>query len=440
MTAPRLLAYPRYDSWLPPSSLLLHWRAAWAELNPLSGLQSPTFLRASVATALDANGYLRRVANHQTRYEGLDLDGDGIGEYAVLRLDAGESSGWSHTEQLDHANWTKTGATISANATSAPDLASTADKIAEDTANSDHGISRNTPALGDNQSECLTFFAQAAERNWLRIVTTNKANQVDSSWVNISTGATGTVDAQHTVRVRALANGWYRIAVVWNSGSGATTPSVAIRLATANNATTYAGTSGAGAFVWGINLAVGETCEVGYIPAAASAVTTQPDEFTLPAGWGLLDSCTVYVEAERQPWAGASGSLTRDQYLVAQRNGALSGARLGLYAAAASRVLTAAVTDAVPTTQTVTVAMPSTPLLTVAMQARNLLSAPQVRLGTAHGVWSAWSTAVAAFPNIASQVSIGDSGAGAGNNWCGGLGVVKMAAGLLELADMQRAY
>jgi len=441
MTAPRTQSYGRFDSLLPPSALLLHWRAAWAELTPLSGLQAPTYERASIATAFDANGFLRRVANHQSRYEAVDTDGDGIGDYAVLRLDPGESSGWSHTEQLDNANWTKTGATITANQGVAPDLTVTADKVAEDNATSDHGISRNTPTLGNSESECLTFFAKAQERNWLRIVTTNKANQVDSSWVNIATGATGTVDAQHTIRVKLLANGWVRITVIWNSGSGATTPNVAIRLATGNNATTYAGTTGSGAYVWGINCAVGETCEVGYIPAAGSAVTTQPDKFTLPAAWGLLNDCTFYVEAELHPWDLAAGTLTRAQYLLAQRSANLAAARLELFASASSRVLTAQLTDPSAVVQSITLAIPiTTPVIGVAMQCRNLQSAPQARLAVVPGAWTNWTTAVGALPAIANQISVGDSAESAGNNWNGGIGVVKCAGALVEYDAMQMAY
>lgn len=439
MTSPRTLSYPRYDSLLAPSALLLHWRAAFAELNPLSGLQTPTLTRASIATALDANGYLRRLANHQSRYEAIDIDADGIGEYATLRLDPGESSGFTYTEDLSNAAWTKSAATISANATYAPDLVLSADKVAEDATTADHGIIRNTPTLGTAENEVFSFFAKAAERGWVRVVTVDKANASAASWVNIGTGALGTVAGAHTIRVRPLANGWYRIVVKWNSGTGATTPTVAVRLATGNNATSYAGTTGSGAYIWGLNFAVNEACEIGYIPAAGSAVTTVADEFTLPASWGLLNDCTIYVEAERQPWYAQSGAITRDQYLWAQRNSALNGARLGLYGAASSRVLTAAVTDATPTTQSITVAMPSTPLLTVAMQVRNMQSAPQVRLTTT-GTWSAWSTAVAAFPNIAAVCSVGDSGAAVGNNWSGGVGVVKVAGALAELTDMQMAY
>lgn len=439
MTAPRTLSYPRFDSFLPPSALLLHWRAAWAELNPLSGLQVPTFSRASIGTALDANGFLRRVANHQSRYESIDIDADGVGEYAVLRLDPGISSGWSHTEILNNGNWVKTGATITADAAFAPDLQLTADKVAEDAATSDHGIARDTPTLGTNESEVLSFFAKPAERNWLRIVTTNKAGSAAASWVNINTATTGTVAGTHTVRVTRLANGWVRVALVWNSGTGATTPNVAIRLATANNGTSYAGTTGSGAYVWGINFAVGETCEPSYVPANASAVATQPDTFTLPAKWGLLDNVTFYVEAARHPWAAQAGALTRNQFLLAQRNAALSAARIELYAAAAARVLTASFTDATPTTQTITTAIPSTALLAIALQVRNISSAPQVRL-TTNGTWSNWSTAVSGITGLAAQLSIGDSGAGAGFGWGAGIGVVKAAGALVEFASMQMAY
>lgn len=439
MTAPRALSYSRYDSMLAPSALLLHWRAAWAELNPLSGLQAPVFSRPSIATALDANGYLRRLANHQSRYEALDLDGDGVGDYAVLRIDPGESSGWTHTEILGNAAWTKAGTTVSTDVGYAPDLSLTADKLAEDNTTAAHGITRTTPTLGTAENEILTFFAKAIERGWVRVVTTDKAGATASSWINIGTGATGTVAGGHTIRTRALANGWYRCVVKWNSGTGATTPSVGLYLATGNNVTTYAGTTGSGAYLWGLNFAVNEACEIGYVPASSSTVTTSADAFTLPASWGLLTDVTFYVEAERLPWYAQSGALTRDQYLVAQRNAALNGPRLSLYGAASSRVLTAAVTDSVPTTQSITVAMPSTPLLTVAMQVRNMTTAPQCRL-TTDGTWSAWSTAVTALPSLANEVSIGDSAPGAGNCWSGGLGVVKIAGGLLEMSDMQKAY
>jgi len=44
------------------------------------------------------------------------------------------------TEQFDNAVWTKTNAAVTANATTAPDGALTADKLVEDTANAQHRI------------------------------------------------------------------------------------------------------------------------------------------------------------------------------------------------------------------------------------------------------------------------------------------------------------
>jgi hypothetical protein len=116
------------------------------------------------------------------------------------------------SQTFDNASWTKTRATITTNATTAPDGTLTADKLVEDTtATNTHSIleSVTVPA---NAVVTYSVFVKAAERTWTCVQLGNFANQVNPQalYVNLSTGAFNVADASR-VSVTAYPNGWWRI-------------------------------------------------------------------------------------------------------------------------------------------------------------------------------------------------------------------------------------
>src|SRR5258706_9408296 len=119
-----------------------------------SRLEVPiTFTRAdatSCATEIDRDGLLHIAAANALRTEWVDLDGDGVRETPGMLLEGTRTNDWDRSEEMDHANWSKTAVTVNANVTSAPDELTTADDVIETVATSDHSIFRNMTALSDN--------------------------------------------------------------------------------------------------------------------------------------------------------------------------------------------------------------------------------------------------------------------------------------------------
>ena len=146
------------------------------------------------------------------------------------------------TQEFDNAVWSKTGATIAANSTTAPDGTSTADKIAEDTSTGVHRVAFTLSATAG----VFSVYAKAAERPFL-LLATGVANE--AAWFDLVTGSLGTVQSAATATITAVGNGWYRCTVV---STGAT--NIQMYAATANGVSTYAGTLNSGIFLWGAQL------------------------------------------------------------------------------------------------------------------------------------------------------------------------------------------
>jgi hypothetical protein len=224
------------------------------------------FTGASGRYQRESDGVLRSVGTDVPRSEHW-IDG-----VRTWLLEGQRTNGWTYSEQLDNAVWSKGRVTISANATTAPDGVATADKVVEDTQTGAHFVGRVTGTIADSTLQATSFFGKAAERSWVRVVAFHKDGTATSSWINLSTGATGTVSASHTLRVHEIGSGWYRVEYVWNSLSGATTPVVEIHMATGDGVTSYTGDGASGLYLWGLQFEANQPLATSYIPTAGSSV------------------------------------------------------------------------------------------------------------------------------------------------------------------------
>jgi hypothetical protein len=291
------------------SSLLFDWRADYALRSPtlLDAIRHvATFARSSIAYGVDTEGYLYPVVNHQWRTDRWQ-NASGLWEPYLL-LEPQRTNDWLHSEDLSNAAWTKTGATVTTNATRAPDGKLTADKLAEDTSTGLHVAQQGLGTITDSTSQAVTFYAKAAERTFVHIRTTNKAGTVDTSWVNLSTGAAGTVDPSHTVRIAPMANGWYRVTVIWSSGTGATTPTVQVGPANGNGTNSYTGTSGSGIYLWGMQFEKNVAIATSYIKTTTAAVIRLADTLTWDFG-ALPQELTLYVDFIELGTAAINGTV-----------------------------------------------------------------------------------------------------------------------------------
>jgi hypothetical protein len=190
----------------------------------------------------------------------------------------------TYSEQFDNAAWTKVFATITADATTAPNGTTTADKLAETTANDFHYAAA---AFGSVVGRTYTYsvYAKASERNWLQIRLFNGTSNIGFVSFNLSTGVIGTITSG-IASISNAGNGWYRCSVTATADTTTLNPFNLVVLA--DNGGTYAGTAGSGIFLWGAQLeaVTYETRPSAYIPTTTAAVYGPRYDFdpsTVPA-------------------------------------------------------------------------------------------------------------------------------------------------------------
>lgn len=170
----------------------------------------------------------------------------------------------TYSEMFENAAWIKENATISANATTAPNGTLTADKLQEDNTTNKHdfyfdGIGGNGIASTIGQTYTISIYAKAAERNFMQIAFgTGQVSGNPRVNFNISNGTITAVDSGITATIESVGNGWYRC----NSSVTAATGFLTFITQTQTSGTaarfaTYLGTTGSGLYLWGAQLVAG---------------------------------------------------------------------------------------------------------------------------------------------------------------------------------------
>jgi hypothetical protein len=164
----------------------------------------------------------------------------------------------SYSEQLNNAIWTKTAATINANATIAPNGTLTADKLIEDSTNATHLVLQSISFISQSSNYNYSVYLKAAERYKFRLRFGGFGGATD---------ITGDLNAQ-TVSAGTLTNvgnGWFRCEFSVNSSTGVISPFIVVSLQDNSGNNTYLGNGTSGLFVWGAQVTGGSTVKT-YFP------------------------------------------------------------------------------------------------------------------------------------------------------------------------------
>jgi hypothetical protein len=207
------------------------------------------------------------------------------------------------SQEFNDGYWTKQRSSATANATTAPDGTLTAEKIVEDTTVTNSHDLRRSVSVTNGTVYTISIFAKAAERTWCAIFASFSSATSTTSF-DLGAGVVGTVSANATATMTALANGWYRctITVTANASSGA----VFFYLATGDGiaGTSYTGDGTSGAFFWGAQLEEAAFAS-SYIPTVASTVTRAADQVTVTLS-ALTSGYSMYAQ-----WDGSQNANGR---------------------------------------------------------------------------------------------------------------------------------
>ena len=247
--------------------------------NAQSITSKTTYTRASTATYYDASGTLQTAAVDAPRFDHDPATGERLG----ILLEEQRTNLLTYSEQFDNAAWAKVRSTITANAATAPDGTTTADKIVEDTtASSTHPVYQGSTGFAAGVTATASVFLKAGERTFVSIGSPASAT---GTGVNLTTGELVDVNVPGwtnaaTRSVTDIGGGWYRVYYSFTT-VGSDALSDALRIFPNNGTTTsYTGDGTSGLYVWGAQLEVG-SFPTSYIKTEASQVTRSADDLSI---------------------------------------------------------------------------------------------------------------------------------------------------------------
>jgi hypothetical protein len=260
-----------------------------------------------------SDGLIKTAASGAARFDHNPSTGESLG----LLVEEARTNLQTYSNDFTNAGWVKTGSSITANATTAPDGTVTASKLSEDTSNGVHRIAWNYG--GGTGASTATIFLKAAERTKVYFYRYDG----DPYYATVDLQA-GTINGNswYTATLTPLSNGWYRASIYAASSWGGFI--VALTNGTTNS---YTGTSGSGVFIWGAQNEVG-TFPTSYIPTVASTVTRAADVASMTgtnfSSWYNASAGCLVVNAN-------TTSTNNFQNYIAIRGANFATNRLSLY-------------------------------------------------------------------------------------------------------------
>ena len=162
----------------------------------------------------------------------------------------------TNSQDFEAAAWSKVNATVSANATVAPDGTTTADEINEGVATGNHYIQVSTsPSSG--ATYVVSVYAKAGTTGFLQILYDGITGTNDFCNFDLTNGTVGTGTGG---QITSVGNGWYRCSITGTSD--ATQNGLFLCVASSASAPRLGGSftgTGKTLFLWGAQLEIGST-------------------------------------------------------------------------------------------------------------------------------------------------------------------------------------
>jgi hypothetical protein len=215
-------------------------------VKPTDGTGDLTFSRASSATRVQSDGLIEKVRTNL----------------------------YTYSEQFDNAAWSKTALSVTANASTAPNGTTTADKVIPDATSSFHPISQVLTGGVSGAEYAFSVYAKANGYNYLLINTSAGAAVNAGPLIDLTNGTIignlgGTT---YGAQVESVGSGWYRIS--FSYVTNATSTSVDLNILPTSTLAVYSGDGTSGVLFWGAQYEVGVATD--YIATTTAAVSVGP--------------------------------------------------------------------------------------------------------------------------------------------------------------------
>lgn len=233
-----------------------------------------TFTRASTATFVNASGLVESAASGVARFTHDPVTLASLG----LLVEESRTNLFLRSEEFSDAYWNKGNASVSANATTAPDGATTADKLVEDTATATHQLFR-TVSVTSGQAYTFSLFIKPAGRSRIQFNLPFNFPASTQAVFDVSTGTVVSSTGGATASISAQANGFYRC-VVTATATATSNGTLYLALVNTGTTTSYTGDGSSGLFLWGAQVEAGAFA-TSYIPTTSATVTRAADVATM---------------------------------------------------------------------------------------------------------------------------------------------------------------
>lgn len=233
-----------------------------------------TFTRGSTGTFINSSGLVESAASGVARFTHDPVTLASLG----LLVEESRTNLFQRSEEFNDAYWTKTRCSISANATTAPDGATTADKLVEDTSTNSHEMFRGI-SVTSGQAYTFSFYIKQAGRSRVSLELPFNFPAGAQAVFDVSTGTVVSTGAAATASISAQANGFYRC-VLTATASATATGTLYAKLVNTGTTTSYTGDGTSGLFLWGAQVEAGAFA-TSYIPTTSATVTRAADVATM---------------------------------------------------------------------------------------------------------------------------------------------------------------
>ena len=231
---------------------------------------------AQVEASRVANGYIPTTTVAVTGTTSLTLAPDTVGreEKEGWLIEGASTNIQVRSEEFDNAAWAKTNLnTVTANATTAPDGTTTADKMIEDSAvTASHRVSDVVTHTAGTST--LSVYAKADTRDQLILSAGSTAIfAIQGAVFDLTLGTISTAPTLGAAKIEALSDGWYRCSATGTTTAAVTTSFIGMAVA---GDSAYTGDNASGLYIWGAQVEALPFAS-SYIPTTTASVTRAGD-------------------------------------------------------------------------------------------------------------------------------------------------------------------